>query len=367
MSLGFSGLMGMAQEEAKRQFGIDFNTEQTSNWYKMSASIIFALTYLEDKFLSLKAGRNIYTAQNTQLDDMFSNDLVFRIQGAKSTGKAIVTGSDNTDVPLNSIQVKGTNDLLYTNITEGKISGGTLTLQFECMELGVAGDLPVNNFSSVQKAPYGVRDVQNQQISGGLDIETDYEYIKRYLETIKDKDWSLPAILSAIRQLNGVISCDGVRNNTNTDGVNGIPKKSIKIVVDGGDETDIATTLYKRIHTPNTVGDIEKQIEMVPGQFETIRFSRPKTTTIDYQYVIISQDKEVILQLLKDYLNSTKVGDIISTEEFRKQKIYGYIKSNITVLSINFKKSTEADYKAFIQLNYDEKGSAGAGSEVSTL
>lgn len=367
MALGFSGLMQMAQEEAKRQFGIDFNTEQTSNWYKLGAPVIFALTYLEDKFLSLKAGRNIYTAQDEQLDDMFSNDLVFRIQGAKSTGKATVTGTDNTDIPKHSIQVKGTNGLLYTNTSEGKITEGTLTLDFECMELGVAGDLPVNNFDSVQKAPYGVRDVQNLQIAGGMDRETDYNYTLRYLATIKDKDWSLPAILAAIRQLNGVVSCDGVRNNTNTDGVNGIPQKSIKIVVDGGDETEIANTIYKRIHTPNTVGDIEKQIEMVPGQFETIRFSRPKTTSIDYQYVIMSPDKDKILELLVEYLNSTKVGDIISAEEFRKQKIDGYIKSNITVLAINFKKSTDSTYKAFIQLNYDEKGSAGTPSEVSML
>lgn len=367
MAKGFNGLMNMAKEEAILQFGSDFNTNETGNWYKLIAPFVLIAAYLEDKFVALKSDRNIYTAKGRALDDMFSNDLVFRIQGAKAKGKATVTGEDKTVITERSIEVKSTNDLIYTNITAGTINGSTIELEFECTSLGTAGNIPVSNFKSVQKAPYGVRDVQNISfpMTGGLNTETDFEYLARYLATVRDKEWSLPAILAAVRQLNGVVSCDGVRNNTNTDGVNGIPKKSIKIVVDGGDEQEIAETIYSKIHTPNTVGDIEKQIEMAPGNFETIRFSRPATTKIDYQYTIISSEKEKILELLVEYLNETKVGDIISTEEFRNKKIDGYIKGTTTVLSINFKKQSDIQYKTFIKLDFSEKGSAGNGSEAS--
>lgn len=363
MAKGFAGLMKIAEDEAKVQWNVDFNTEHTSGWYKSIAPLILVGSYLEDKFISLKAGRNIYTAFGTQLDDMFSNDLVFRIQGAKSKGNATVTGTDGTDITLGSIDVLGSNNLIYTNISEGTILNGTLSLVFECTSLTSNGDLPPNNFKSVQKAPYGVLDVQNQQMTGGLNTETDYEYMQRYLTTIRDIAWTLPSILSAIKKLNGVSSCDGIRNNTNTDGVNGIPKKSIRIVVEGGDEQEIANTMYLKIHTANTVGSIERQVQMTPSNFETIRFDRPTTSVIDYQYTIISPDKAEILTLLTEYLNKTKVGDIISDQEFRKSKLKGYLSVNLTVMTISFKRGTETAYVPFVQLNYDEKGSAGTGVE----
>lgn len=364
MAKGFDGLFQMAIDEAKKQFGTDFNTDQTSTWYKMAAPFILSLTYLEDKFISLKKGRNIYTAQGEELDDILTNDLIFRIQGAKAKGKATITGKEGVEVLEGSIEVKGTNNLIYTNTTQGIISSsGKIDIEFECIELGEKGNIPQNNFKSTVKAPYGITDVQNSDISGmsgGLNKETDYEYLQRYLATIRDRDWSLPAILAAVRKLNGVKSCNGLRNNTNTDGV--IPKKSIRIVVDGGDEDEITRTIYLRTHTPNTIGSIEKQIEMVPGQYETVRFDRPKTTSIDYRYTINSPDQETILKLLKEYLDESYVGDFISAEEFRKKKINDAMSVNIKVMVLEFKKSSEFTFKPYVQLNFDEKGSAGEGT-----
>lgn len=367
MAKGFNGLFQMVINEAKLQNGDDFNTSETSLWYKLMAPLVLSCTYLEDKAISLKSARNIYTAQGVELDDMFTNDLLFRIQGAHSTGSATITGNSGTSVDIGSITVLGSNNLLYTNIETGIIANETLILKFKCITMGTNGDLPPNNFTSVQSAPTGIRDVENSQISGGLNVETDYEYMQRYLSAIKDKDWSLPAILSAIRQLNGVKSCDGIRNNTNTDGVNGIEKKSIKIVVDGGDEQEIANTIYLRTHTANTLGNVVKQVKMTETNFEEVRFDRPTTTPIDFKYVIISPDKDKILELLKEYLNETKIGDIVSVEEFRKLKIEGYLLVNMTVLSVEFKRDSEQTYKPFIQLNYFEKGSAGTGVDGNVI
>lgn len=360
---GFNGLMEMAKQEAINQFGENFNTDETSTWYKLMTPLIMACTYLEGLAISLKSARNIYTAVDTQLDDILSNDLVFRIQGTKSVGSAIVKGNGIIDIPANSIQVKGSNGLIYTNTEVGRLSNGNTTLKFECITLGTDGNIPENNFTSTIKAPTGITDVQNNTaFIDGADRETDYDYLQRYLTTIRNKDWSLPAIISAIRQLEGVKSCDGIRNNTNEDGI--IPKKSIRIVVDGGDEQEIAETLYLKIHTANTVGSVEKQIQMTDTEYETIRFDRPKTTTIDYQYTIISPDKERIKILLEEYLNEIGVGEIVSAEEFRKKKLDSVTQINMTVLDLGFKKSEESSYTSYLQLNFDEKGRAGSGVEV---
>ncbi len=366
MSYGFDGLFKMAEKEAINQFGDDFNTSTTSNWYKLMAPIILSLSYLEDKFISLKKSRNIYTAQGIELDDICSNDLVFRISGSKATGTATIKGEDNLIIDKGSVQIKGTNELLYTNIESGTIKNGSLDLKFECNDLGSNGNIPENNIKTTVKAPVGVTDVQNikSAFSGGTDRESDYDYLQRYLLMFRSKDWSLPAIKSAIRQLDGVVSCDGIRNNTMEDGV--IPKKSMRLVIDGGNEDEIARTIYLRTHTVNTVGSVEKKIEMVPGQFETIKFDRPKTTTIDYQYTIQASNKDEILNLLKEYLNqNVGVGELISAEEFRKTKLTSSMQVNIKVLDLGFKKHESPTYAPYIQLNFDEKAKAGQGEEKS--
>lgn len=364
MSYGFDGFFKMAIDEAKKQFGEDFNTDPTSNWYKLSAPIILSLAYLEDKFISLKRARNIYTAQDTELDDICSNDLVFRISGAKSIGTAIITGNNGVVIDKGTVQIKGTNDLIYTNIESGTISDGNIELKFECEILGTIGNIPENNIKTTIKAPVGITNVQNSNMpfTGGIDRESDYDYLQRYLLTVRNRDWSLPAIKGAILQLEGVKSCDGIRNNTMEDGV--IPKKSMRLVVEGGNEDEIAETIYLRTHTVNTVGEIEKQIEMVAGQFEIIRFDRPKTIAIDYQYTIQASNKDEILELLKEYLNeNVGVGKLVSAEEFRKIKLTSAMQLNINVMDLGFKKSDDWTYSPYIQLNYDEKGRAGQGEE----
>lgn len=357
---GFDGLMQLAIDEAKKQFGDDFNTEQTGNWYKLISPIILALTYLESMAIANKRARNIYTAVGNDLDDLLSNDLVFRIEGNNATGTCLITGTGIIDIPIGSIEVKGSNGLIYTNIEYGRITSGNVTLKFKCTKSSKSGNIPENNMISTIKAPNGITDVQNKvPFIDGLDRETDYDYLQRYLLTIRDKDWSLPAIKSAIRQLPGVKSCDGIRNNTIQDGA--IKAKSIRIVVDGGDDAQIAKTMYLKIHTADTVGKVEKRIEMSPGQFTTVRFDRPTVTSIDFQYSIISPDKDRIIELIKEYLNEVGVGEIISAEEFRKAKLDNVTLINTKVLDLGFKKQSSLTYSPFIQLNFDEKAKAGNG------
>lgn len=357
MTLGFNGLMELAKKEAKNQFGEDFNVEDTGNWYKLIAPFIMLSSILEDEFLSLKASRNIYTAHGDELDDLFSNDLVFRLQGSKACGEAIVSGANGIIIEKQSIRVKGNNDIVYTNIEEGTIVDGQIELKFEAEDIGEVGNMRRGNFISVIKAPAGIKNITNKEISSGTNTETDYEYLERYLSTVRDITWTLESIKSEIKKIQGVISCDGVRNNTIEDLF--IPKKSIRLIVDGGDENIIAETIYKKIHTADTVGNVKVDIEIAPKIFQEIKFDRPIIKKIDYKYSIISNEKEKILELLKEYLNETKIGSFISTEEFRKNKLDGVTLVGLKELTLQFK--LDNSFSSYVQLNYDEKGQAGEG------
>lgn len=360
---GFQGLMDMAINQACLSFGKDFNTSDDGNWYKLIAPLILACSYLEDKIISREMAANIYTAKGEDLDNLLSNDLFYRNKGNFAEGLCNVIGENDIYIPTGSITILGKNNKYYKNIEPGTIKNKTLKIKFKALEMGTSCNLLQNMIETVEKAPQGVLDVQNEAINGGLDEETDMEFMKRYFDSSSSLTWNLEAILCKIRELKGVVSCDGRNNNTMEEGHNGLPKKSIRIVVDGGDEQEIAETIYNNIHTPNTIGSIAKKVRITPTLEDVFRFDRPKTTRVDYKYNIISPQKERILELLKEYLSEGRIGDFISSEMFRKAKNID-LDYELKLLQIQFKKSTDSSYSDFIQMNYDEKSTVGNGVSV---
>lgn len=364
---GFNGLMAMTIEESKNQWSDDFNNSEDSDFYKLAASFMPAFVYLEDKVISLKRSYNIYTCQGQELDDIINNDVLPRILGNKSKGIFTVKGIDKTFVDHGEIQVEAFNGETFTNIGSGNILNGVLDVEFVCDNATSGGNFPANNIERVIKAPAGINDVQNSNpTTGGLDVETDYEYLKRYLESNTGSEWVLSAIIAEVKKVPGVTSASGDRNNTMTDntGSQGLPPKSIRIIAKGGDEQEICDAIYRKIHTPNTVGLITKNVEVIPGKNEAIRFDRPTETAIDYRYNIMADKKTEVLALLVEYLNELGINDFISSEDFRNKKIGISQDYGIKALSIQFKRSSETPYSDFIQLKYDEEGKAGTGASV---
>lgn len=350
----------MVIEEAKTRFGDDFNVDESSVFYKLVSCIVIVLVYLEDKFLAFKSARNIFTAQDDDLDDLLTNELFFRKQGSRAEGIMEISGDNGTFIDVGEIEVLGTNNKLYTNIEVGEIASGKLQLKFASEDVGSDKNLTKNNIFSVQKAPYAVRNVQNiTEMLGGTDRESDPEYLKRYLDSRTEEAWTKVAIKSNIEKLEGVISCSVENNRTMIDG--NIPKKSIKVVVDGGNDEEIAQTISNCIHTANTVGDIKVVATNVNGSKEDIYFSRPKATLIDYKYDVVGMEEGELKTLVSEYLNNTKSGEIISSQNFRKAMISDSLNEVLEVLEISFKRRSESTYKNYFTLNFDEKGEAGEG------
>lgn len=361
---GFNGLMEMAINESKNQWDDDFNNTPDSDFYKLCASIMPALVYLEDKAISVKRGMNIYTCANQELDDILNNDVFPRILGNKSKDTFDCTGSNSVVCPIGSIQVEAYNGVTYTNTTGGTTLNGIVKLEFTSDEVSSRSNIPANNIQRVIKAPNGIINVQNPNpTTGGLDTETDYEYLNRFIKSSTAETWVLESIISNVKKVPGVVSASGNRNNTNA-AVGNLPPKSVRIIVKGGDTQSICEAIYSKIHTPITVGSQSADIEIAPGKKETIRFDRPTQIKIDYQYSIIADKKTDILNLLKEYLNELPIGAFISTEDFRSRKIGCSQDYGIKGLAVKFKKQGVGSFDDFLQLNFDEEGSEGNGTEV---
>lgn len=364
MAKGFNGLIEMVVDESKNQWDDDFNNGPDSDFYKLAASFMPALVYLEDKAISLKRGMNLYTCQNQELDDILNNDVFPRILGNKSSGVFEITGSNSIYCAVGSIQVEAYNGLTYTNTSDGTVLNGVVDLDFKSDLVSSKANIPANNIQRVVKAPSGVTDVQNKNPTvDGLDVETDYEYLNRFQQANTAETWVLASIVANVKKVPGVTSANGNRNNT-MQTVDGLKPKSIRIVVKGGLTQDICEAIYNKIHTPETVGLVSGSVEIFPGKTETIRFDRPTEVKIDYQYNIMADKKTEVLNLLKEYLNELDVGAFVSQEDFRNKKIGCSLDYGIKGMAVRFKKQGVGSFEDFLQLSFDEEGTEGTGAEV---
>jgi uncharacterized phage protein gp47/JayE len=187
----------------------------------------------------------------------------------------------------------------YTQITNGSVedasgviwnlpqsvvipAGGSLTVTATCSQTGPIA-AAANELTKINTPTYGWTSVTNPtQASTGTEEETDGE-----LRTRQSLSVSLPSqtLLSGTRA--GIASIESVKrlavyeNDTNSAAVTadnpyGLPAHSITCVVEGGDNTDIATQiLYHKGIGCYTNGDVETTITDSGGYANNIRFYRP--------------------------------------------------------------------------------------------
>lgn len=358
---GFNGLMAMVQAEAqkKENFGSDFNVSETGDFYKLMAPLIYCCSYLEDKIISIARGLNIYNAQNEELDNL----LYFfpRRFGSKALLYCKVTATNFIDVIEGDIVIQAENGAKFENIERFEIDNSkTKIILFKALIDGENGNIQKNKIEKVIKAPASIVDVQNTEIGeGGLDAEKDYEYLSRYLAGNGKGEWSLQPVLNAIRKLPGVKDANGIRNNTMVTDRYGLGPKSIWIVVDGGVKEEIAQTIYMHIHTPDTRGSVEVQVETsVKNHKEVIRFDRPTETQVEYKLIITSPDELKIKKLLEEYIDKAGIGALISAGTFLSEwmcgKGYKY-----TDFDLKFRKKSTSVWLTSLQLEFNELSKNG--------
>lgn len=357
---GFKGLMEMAQEKAKNKdcWGEDFNASETSDFYKIIAPFITVASYLEDKIISTMKGLNLYNAQGNELDDLL--DRFPRRQGSYAFLNCEITANDYIKVKEKDILIETANGIQFENIQQFDINASKKkSVIFKALLTGEEGNIKENSITKVLSAPAGVVNVQNKEVGeGGLTQENDYDYLNRYLSGNTEGEWALEPVISAVRALAGVKSCNGIRNNTMTVSVTGLKPKSIWLVVDGGIKEEIAETIYKHIHTPDTQGSVVVEVPTsVQGKTETIRFDRPVDVLVDYQLTIESPDEVAIRELLKEYINNAGLGVKLSTGVFISDWVCGK-GFKYYDFELKFKKSTETEYKTSLQLAFNERSKA---------
>lgn len=223
------------------------------------------------------------SANDAALDQVASITGATRLAATKSTVNLTLAGTPATLLTAGRVvSVVGTGDrfVLLADATIG--GGGTVTADFESEEFGPIA-APSGTLTVIETPVTGWDTATNPlDATLGRNIESDADFRARRLQLLQNAgSATLEGIRSNVRAVDNVLQAFVFENTTLLVDADGLPGKSFEVVVEGGLDADIASTIFlsKPVGIESfgstTVAVIDSQ-----GFSHDIEFSRPVTIDI---------------------------------------------------------------------------------------
>ncbi|GHU69732.1 hypothetical protein FACS1894184_14210 [Clostridia bacterium] len=256
------------------------------------------------------------TSVGVGLDSAVAINGITRKVATHSVVAVVLTGNPNLFIPGSFVgDINGHLWDLPGNITLD--SDGVAAVIATAREPGnivaIAGDIsrimtPILGWESVTNP--------NTSTSGGL-VETDAELRARQKISVAQPSQSImEGLIGALASIHETARYVVYENDTNIDDANGIPAHSICAIVEGGDDQEIARTVFNRKSTGcGTYGNTTIGVTDMYGNVNQVSFSRPTNVDIDVGITIkafptYSPDTtDAIKGKVVDYLSELKIGD----------------------------------------------------------
>lgn len=229
------------------------------------------------------------------------------------------------DIPSNNLTTTNSANLFLSRL--GSIVQGQAV---------TAGSLNFteNSITTLVGVAVGIDSVTNPQIfTFGRLVESDEELRIRIIEKGENTGTATkPAIEASLRNLQGVTGALVVENETLTT-VDDIPPKGFIAYVSGGDEQEIAETIFNTIATTiSTGGNITRIVIDNNGDDKVINFSR-KVDVFAWMEITYSLNSEEDFPINGEDLMKTAVIDFASSmysgEDYINTKFYQPLYSNV--------------------------------------
>lgn len=364
------------QEKARLFFGDDIDLSPNSPLglfvQLMAWSVDRQWQLSEDVFYSVW----LQTSEGVNLERVAKLGLLSR----KPAQSAIVLlefyGDPGNLIPAGTLSETSQNVVFATSEDVETDGNGTASVYARCTETGGIGLVAAGSITKIKNPIAGITSVMNNEAStGGRQNETDVELRKRYSESKTVSGSSVDAIAEYVRQIAGVISAEGNENTTNEINMNGLPPRSVEMVVQGGTDVDIANAiLQKKPAGIETFGQITTDVMDTQGNIHVIQFSRPESIMIyvTYEITVNSDWSEEYVNNIKQntvqYIGGTydaveysglSLGSLISA--WKLSAIQNAI-GGIVSLTVKFGTSQNPLVSENIQLQVREKSITDAAS-----
>ncbi|TGM61692.1 baseplate J/gp47 family protein [Leptospira adleri] len=233
-----------------------------------------------------------HTARGVSLDRVL-NPLGAERQPAKRSIVALkFSGLEGSFVETGTICQTGSGYQFIT-IESGSISGGFVILNAQALsiEYGLNGNVAANTVNTINTAIAGVDSVVNlEPARGGRSIETDVEYLNRFMGLGVNGGSSAANVQGVLNQIDSVLSAVVYENNTDFADIDGRPPHSMEAVIEGGSSEEIGDVFLK--NWPGGIesyGSTNTTVIDSKGVARTYFFNRPTNVTV-YVRIDIVQD-----------------------------------------------------------------------------
>ena len=351
-------------DEMRKMLGGELTNDPRSALYMFLFPISLLARIKNEQTQTLADKMNIYKCEGIEIDDQLNNFAFPRKNANYATANLTIKGGINVQLYAGDLIVEAKDGTQYTLIEDG-ILNNTGTFKFECNSYGNIGNKDAGEIIKFIKIKSGVYELlQDSPATGGQEEESDNDYIKRWQLSRKDGSWNLDAIYSALLKLNGVKSVFVDENHENEE-VNGVPAKSIIVVVDGGADEEIAQTLWlKKDPAIKSVGDVTIDVLDVQGNVRKVSFYKPIKIDINYKidFTVIEGvkiTKDDLNILVEEYINNINLAGYLTSYDCENKYIRSiYDNTKLLNIDVYFKRVAETEYSKVLKLNYNEVGHA---------
>lgn len=234
-------------------------------------------------------GLNIYTASTREGAVGLQLDHIGALTGsprrAATNTKVIVNclGTNGTVITAGSVVSIPTVGTQFTNTLPGTISGGTVAIEFHAVDTGPFA-APAGTLTTIGTPISGWTSATNplDEFILGADLETDPAYRIRQVAELRGQGTGTTAAIRAkIAALTNVIDVFVFENDDDTVDGDGLPGHSFEVVVNGGDEDEIAAVIAaEKPAGIATYGNTTISTLDANGFAVDINFSRPTVLDI---------------------------------------------------------------------------------------
>ena len=312
-----SDLQQEVQQEYVSALGDDLDlSPETPQGRLMEAETLARKAVLDNNALIANT-LNPNTSFGVFLDALCALTGTVRATATRTTVLCTLTGVSGTTVPAGSLARTQAGDT-FALVNDAVIgANGTAQEYFQAQEPGPVA-CQTGTLTQIVTPVTGWETVNNPSAAVvGTEEESDSSLRAKRQQQLYRGEALLQAIISSVRQVEGVLSVYGYENYTNAiqtiDGIS-IQPHSIYIVADGGEDADIAQAIFE--HKSLGCGYTGTEEVTVTDAFGTpyeVAFNRPEYQPVQINVTVTAPSTSVtadIQQSVKDALSAWANGEI---------------------------------------------------------
>ena len=225
------------------------------------------------------------TASGTSLSNVVLLNGITRLAAQKATFETdpTLSGVSGTLVPAGSVASTSDTGTRFVTLADATIGGGGIVqVEMESEEAGLY-EAAIGTLTVIETPVYGWTGINNTvAATPGRDEETDSELrIRQSQSTTAASRNNADGLFAQLNNLTGVVDASVIENKTDAVDGYGIPAHSFEYFVQGGDNDEIAQTIWN--NTPQGIlshGDTTIVIEDAQGYDQNVSFTRPSEIDI---------------------------------------------------------------------------------------